>query len=82
MIHLVIKNCIQWGRGRQAGCNFVSDMTFVMYNYTFGFPQVATEPDEVKQRDLWITDFVPMQNIYKLVLAMTSKEIGNWNKLR
>jgi hypothetical protein len=38
--------------------------------------QVTTEPDGVKQRDLWITDFVPMQNIYKLVLAMTSKEIG------
>ena len=38
--------------------------------------QITTEPDEVKQRDLWVTDFVPMQNIYKLVLAMTSKEIG------
>ena len=34
----------------------------------------------MKQRDLWITDFVPMQNIYKLVLAMTSKEIGNHQK--
>jgi hypothetical protein len=41
--------------------------------------QVTTEPDEVKQRDLWVTDFVPMQNIYKLVLAMTSKEIGKSN---
>ncbi|CAB4012505.1 WD repeat-containing 49, partial [Paramuricea clavata] len=38
--------------------------------------RVTTEPDGVKQRDLWITDFVPMQNIYKLVLAMTSKEIA------
>lgn len=38
---------------------------------------MTTEPDEVKQRDLWITDFVPMQNIYKLALALTSKEIGN-----
>lgn len=38
--------------------------------------QVTAETDEVKQRDLWITDFVPMQNVYKLVLAMTSKQIG------
>ena len=38
--------------------------------------QVTTEPDQVKQRDLWITDFAPMQNIYKLALALTSKEIG------
>jgi len=38
--------------------------------------QVQTDPEEVKQRDLWVTDFVPMQNIYKLALALTSKEIG------
>lgn len=38
--------------------------------------QVQTDQEEVKQRDLWVTDFVPMQNIYKLALALTSKEIG------
>lgn len=38
--------------------------------------KVQTDQDEVKQRDLWVTDFVPMQNIYKLALALTSKEIG------
>lgn len=38
--------------------------------------QVHTDQDEVKQRDLWVTDFVPMQNIYKLALSLTSKEIG------
>ena len=39
--------------------------------------KVQTDPEEVKQRDLWVTDFIPMQNIYKLALALTSKEIGN-----
>lgn len=38
--------------------------------------QVQTDQDEVKQRDLWVTDFIPMQNIYKLALALTSKEIA------
>lgn len=38
--------------------------------------QVQTDQDEVKQRDLWVTDFIPMQNIYKLALSLTSKEIG------
>ncbi|PFX20038.1 WD repeat-containing protein 49-like isoform X1 [Stylophora pistillata] len=38
--------------------------------------QVHTDQDEVKQRDLWVTDFIPMQNIYKLALALTSKEIA------
>ncbi|XP_068715125.1 cilia- and flagella-associated protein 337-like [Montipora foliosa] len=38
--------------------------------------QVQTDHDEVKQRDLWVTDFAPMQNIYKLALALTSKEIA------
>ena len=41
------------------------------------YQQVQTDHDEVKQRDLWVTDFAPMQNIYKLALALTSKEIGN-----
>ncbi|XP_067024528.1 cilia- and flagella-associated protein 337-like isoform X2 [Acropora muricata] len=38
--------------------------------------QVQTDHDEVKQRDLWVTDFAPMQNIYKVALALTSKEIA------
>ncbi|EDO44327.1 predicted protein [Nematostella vectensis] len=38
--------------------------------------QVQPDQDEVKQRDLWVTDFIPMQNLYKLAIALTSKEIA------
>jgi hypothetical protein len=35
-----------------------------------------THTDSCKTRDLWVTDFVILQNINKIALSFTSKEIG------
>lgn len=36
--------------------------------------RIAT--DSCKARDLWVTHFVALQNINKIAVAFTSKEIG------
>lgn len=38
---------------------------------------LKTGTDSCKARDLWVTHFVPLQNINKIALSFTSKEIGN-----
>ena len=37
---------------------------------------LKTGTDSCKTRDLWVTHFVPLQNVNKIALAFTSKEIG------
>ncbi|XP_041356070.1 WD repeat-containing protein 49-like [Gigantopelta aegis] len=37
---------------------------------------LKTGTDSCKARDLWVTDFVPLQNVNKIALAFTSKEIA------
>ncbi|XP_048251647.1 WD repeat-containing protein 49-like isoform X1 [Haliotis rufescens] len=37
---------------------------------------IKTGTDSCKARDLWVTHFVPLQNINKIALAFTSKEIA------
>ena len=34
--------------------------------------------ESCKSKDLWVTDFVILQNVNKVVLAYTTKEIGNF----
>ncbi len=34
--------------------------------------------ESCKSKDLWVTDFVVLQNINKVVLAFTTKEICNY----
>lgn len=42
---------------------------------------IKTQTDSCKTRDLWVTDFVILQNINKIALSFTSKEIGKfWRK--
>ena len=37
---------------------------------------LKTGTDSCKARDLWVTYFVILQNVNKIALAFTSKEIG------
>lgn len=37
---------------------------------------MKTSTDSCKARDLWVTHFVVLQNVNKIALAFTSKEIG------
>ena len=37
---------------------------------------LKTGTDSCKARDLWVTHFVVLQNVNKIALAFTSKEIG------
>jgi len=37
---------------------------------------IKTNTDSCKARDLWVTYFVILQNINKVALSFTSKEIG------
>lgn len=37
---------------------------------------LRTGTDSCRARDLWVTHFIPLQNINKIALSFTSKEIG------
>lgn len=37
---------------------------------------LKAKTDSCRTRDLWVTHFVPLQNINKVALAFTSKDIG------
>ena len=47
-----------------------------------GQRSIKTGTDSCKARDLWVTHFVPLQNLNKIALSFTSKEIGEGLDLR
>ena len=69
---LIVKSYIIWRFVSQEGCVSMWGVDLKLQRH------LKTGTDTCKMRDLWVTDFVLLQNINKIALAFTSKEIGEY----
>ena len=59
-------------------CSVSKDGTMCLMDRNFKIlrtEQIKTDPEQIRPKDLWITDAVLMQNINKIVFCNTSKQI-------
>jgi hypothetical protein len=48
-----------------------------MYDKNFNISNsTKVQSDSCKSKDLWITDYILLQNVNKIALGFTTKEIG------
>ncbi len=52
-----------------------------MYDKTFNITNgTKVSSDSCKSKDLWITDYILLQNVNKIALGFTTKEIGAYSR--